>query len=638
MFKDLFTAFVTQFPQWRYRWMVIALMTLMAAVPVGELLIFRQFADLLVEGVNDQSQDPWHVVGFMLLFFLGFAGIRGLNHMTKFWRVRLFRRAFEGFQDEAGVGAASWQWSQAFSVSNGIADLIQITALLALILWLDLFVGTGVGVMMGLVLLQIAILYRRQIRIQRNFIADPARRVETGIRERIFSSEIAGIAASGATGLTLALIAWSTITGGTELTTAIVLAMGAKMFFGRVSGLAPIFMRFARDSLRLERDLGRSGGRAAAFDDDDEDELGSNRPRPDTQVDARDNDAYAQERSANAGGQMMIAAQRGDRDAFERARRRMGPPARWNDDDRSAVHAAESFLYYATASARNDLSAITAFWSPRPLPGALDEWVNPLLMQEATGRNVEFFPLLGGSEPPPHVLLGGAILDHANPNSVVAGAGASKRELQLEPIAQYLSLRGPMSARILRRSGGPGVDSFGDPRLLIRRVHRLAPTETNGRLAFVRNSSEFRIPYELPEGMDEIPIAASMPDEILGTLDTLSRYDGVVTSSLGVMALCNSYGWPSTLVVHERSPRAAQLEFQYRDYMLGAGLDAEWELHGVTAKLDRVDWRGRLVTETAHASKLDEIGDAVTLAILHHTEAQQDALERDVTPVQDPLE
>lgn len=641
MFSDLFSAFLRQFPRWRYRSLVIGLMLLMAAVPVGELLIFRQFAELLVEGAYGRDPEPWHLISMMALFFVGFAAVRGLNHMTKFWRVRLFRSSFAGFQDEAGVGAASWQWSQAFSVSNGIADLIQVAAVLALLLWLDLGVGAGIAVMFAIVMVQISFLYRRQIRVQREFIEDPARRVETGIRERIFSAEIAAIGASAAMGLALALIAWRTITGATEIATAIVLAMGAKMFFGRVSGLAPTFMRFARDSLRLERDLG-FGARQSAFDGDEEDDDGSARrpPRdagPPPDVATPDPAARSGHRAAIT-GQLVVAAQRGDGEHYNRLLHRLGPPNRWTDVDRSAVQGANAFFEYVTAESERSSSPLRMFWWPRPLPGALDEWAAPFIVQRGARRPVGFVPLLRAEDAPSHMVVGGALLDHVTPTSVVVATGASRREVEIHPDADFISVRGPMSARIVRRNGGPVIDSFGDARLLIRRVHRLEEVPSNGRLAFVRNHSDVRIPYVLTEEMDEVSILGSMPDEILSTLQALSSYDGVVTSSLGVMSICHSYGLPVSLMVHERSPRAALIDFQLRDHMLGAGLEGDWALTGATSALGRIDWRGRLVAESVSSAKLDEIGDALTLAIVRHIESQQDELERELVPHREQLD
>ena len=84
--------------------------------------------------------------------------------------------------------------------------------------------------------------------------------------------------------------------------------------------------------------------------------------------------------------------------------------------------------------------------------------------------------------------------------------------------------------------------------------------------------------------------------------------------------------------MHERSPRAVHLDFEFRDYLLGAGLDGDWELNHVTSALGRVPWRERIASEAVASAKLDEIGDAVTVAILRHSEAQQDAIERDFGP------
>ncbi|MFH8252159.1 hypothetical protein ACH3VR_17470 [Microbacterium sp. B2969] len=628
MFGDVFAAFTHQFPHWRSRSQLIALMVLMALVPVGELLVFQIFSSLLVEGTGELAGQTAVVVGLLALFFAGFAVTRGLHHVTKFWRVRLFRGAFADLQERTGVGAASWQWAQAFGVSTVIADLVQIVAVLALLVFLDLVVGAVSAILTLLVLLQVSVLYRRQIRVQRDLMESTEKSVEAPIRERVFSAEFAASAASAASGVALALVAWRTFSGGLAIATAIVMAMALRIYFGRVSGLAPTLMRFARDSLRFERDRERHAARSNA----DSAAGATDAVGGDTDGGAVDVPKPSEKESARRSAlvdRLLIEAQRGQSAAYHNAAVRLLSSGELTERERNAMGGADAFLSYSTpwsASAR-DAGPIPMFWWPKPMPGSFDEWLNPYLIHATTRRAVQFVPLAGSADPPPHLVLGGSLAAFARPTSIVAGTGVSKLEARVDPGAYFVSLRGPLTARVVARGGGPAVDSFGDPRLLAGRVHRIGLGATNGRLVFVRNHSDAGIPFQLPEDVDEFPIAGAKPDQIVAAINTLSGYDGVITSSVGVTVICHSYGIPCALITLEASPRAKRVDMEFRDHLLGAGMEGDWQVHRVTPDLRSVGWRQRMIAEQVSSEKLDEIDSAIAEAMRRHAESAADDVE-----------
>jgi hypothetical protein len=630
MFRDIFAAFGQQFPNWRIRAVMTALIVLMAAIPVFELLVLQIFSTLLVEGPKELAGQGGVVIGLLAVFFIGFAITRGLHHMTKFWRVRVFRAAFAEQQAQTGVGVVGWQWAVAFDVSTYIADLVQVFALAVLLIYLDRVIGAVSAVLLVIVLIQLALLYRRQLRVQRDLMDSTVRDVEAPIRERVFSAEFSGVATSIATGVALALVVWRTFTGALLLASAIVLAMALRIFFSRVSSLAPTLMRFARDSLRLERDKGRltarmaQGGILPTFDDDDEGD-----PGPDD-ADAPPAKPVNEKRRAALISRVLLEAQRGDEAAYHSAASRLYEEGPLGESERNALQGASAFLSYATPGPQvgPDPGPIQVFWWPKPMPGSFDEWLDPYLIHASTRRAVQFASLLKPGEVPPHLVLGGSLLSHVHANSIVVGTGVSKLEATVNPDADFVSLRGPLSARVVRRNGGPAIESFGDPRLLARRVHPIGRDATNGRLAFVRNHSDAGIPFALPEGMDELPIAGSRPEQVAAAITTLAGYDGVVTSSLGVAVVCQSYGIPCAVLALGDDPRAKRLDMEFRDHLLGAGLEADWEVTRVEPDVSAIDWSARLRVERVSSEKLDEIDAALADALRRHAAILEDELER----------
>jgi hypothetical protein len=159
-------------------------------------------------------------------------------------------------------------------------------------------------------------------------------------------------------------------------------------------------------------------------------------------------------------------------------------------------------------------------------------------------------------------------------NSVVIGTGISQEEIKLSPKAKYISVRGPITAKVLKASGGPEVTAFGDPGIAISKVIKVKRGKTNGRIAFVRHFSHAPFPMQLPKNFDELSVLMSRPEDITKFVKKLNQYDAVVTSAMHVMITCQSYGIPCALVTfegHEENVHGTGIK--YEDYALGAGVE-----------------------------------------------------------------
>jgi len=148
------------------------------------------------------------------------------------------------------------------------------------------------------------------------------------------------------------------------------------------------------------------------------------------------------------------------------------------------------------------------------------------------------------------------------------------QEIQLARKADYISVRGPLTAETLLKSRGPSVESFGDPGLAISEVIPLKRGKTNGKVAFIRHFSHLAIPVKLPENFDEMSVLVSHPDAVAAFLKNLIGYDSVVTSAMHIMIACQSYGIPCALVTFEGYQENVHgTGIKYQDYALGAGVE-----------------------------------------------------------------
>lgn len=310
---------------------------------------------------------------------------------------------------------------------------------------------------------------------------------------------------------------------------------------------------------------------------------------------------------------MVMAGQRGDTavvdDAFARLATSGAPVAA----EIAARRVATSFLAYGDPDATSGETVRLAWWV-RPFPGNFGDWLSPLVVRHVADAPVRYQPLTASARDP-HLVSVGSVGRFIKPTSVVVGTGVSSEDIEIDPRARYHSLRGPIAAGVLQRSGGPVVESFGDPGVLLRRVLPVETPTTNGRLALVRHFTHLGLPLSLPEDVDELDVLVSEPERIRAMVERLNGYDGVVTSAMHVMIACHSYGIPCALVTFEGLESAVHGSgVKYRDYAEGAEVGLH-EPIPLSADLRRTDLRGLLHREVTPEHVLDRVEHAITAAV-----------------------
>lgn len=310
---------------------------------------------------------------------------------------------------------------------------------------------------------------------------------------------------------------------------------------------------------------------------------------------------------------MMAAGQRGELETVREVAARLNASSIPSAKEAAAQRAAESFAHYALGGSED--APLTLTWWPRPFPGNFGDWLSPLILQSASSRPVRYLSPTAPTQQP-HLFLVGSIGRFVRSHSIVVGTGISSEDVDLNPKAHYVSVRGPVTADVLRRQTGVVVDSLGDPGVLLSRVLPVERGVTNGRMALVRHFTHASLPVTLPENVDELSVLMSHPDDIRRFVATLATYDAVITSAMHVMIACHSYGIPCALIGFQGFEDAVHgTGIKYRDYAAGAGLSTAWEPTAVDLNLRRTGWDDLIRRERVSERKLDEVEEAVARGV-----------------------
>jgi Polysaccharide pyruvyl transferase len=311
--------------------------------------------------------------------------------------------------------------------------------------------------------------------------------------------------------------------------------------------------------------------------------------------------------------EIVMAGQRGEVSRVDQAFSRLASGGIPSEVEIAAKRAADTFSVYASKNLDED--PIKLVWWPRPFPGNLGDWLSPLILNANADRSIVYQSPTAPTHDS-HIISVGSIGRFIKSSSIVVGTGISSTDIELDRKARYISVRGPIMAELVKRCGGPSIESFGDPGALISRIIPLERGVTNGRIALVRHFSHANLPVALADNMDELSVLLSHPNEIQSFVAELNQYDAVVTSAMHVMIICHSYGIPCSLITFEGFQSSIYgTGIKYKDYSLGVGLETVYEPDIVYPDLRRLNLESMISKEKILESKLDEIEQAVTSGI-----------------------
>ena len=276
-------------------------------------------------------------------------------------------------------------------------------------------------------------------------------------------------------------------------------------------------------------------------------------------------------------------------------------------NESAAIKAASSYLSYS--SKPSDKKIYLSWWE-NPYPGNYGDWLTPYIFSHYTENRIIFQGLTSRAIKK-HIVSLGSVGRFIKSNSVVVGTGVSSFKYPLNTKADYVSVRGPHTADLLVQSGGPKIENFGDPGVVLSKILPLTRGKTNGKVALVRHHTHLQAPVILPNNFDELSVLLSHPDDIVSFIKKLNEYDSVVTSAMHVLITCHSYGIPCALVVFKGFEEYVHGDgIKYLDYALGAGVKAISPTP-INPKLDWKEIKPLLETIQVSGSKIAQVEAAI---------------------------
>lgn len=306
-------------------------------------------------------------------------------------------------------------------------------------------------------------------------------------------------------------------------------------------------------------------------------------------------------------GEIVAAGKAGDVEKFNTSFTILQSTTLPTRNENAAIKAAASYLSYSSKPSSNK---IHLSWWENPYPGNYGDWLTPYIFSHYTDNKI-IFQGLTSRVIKKHIVSLGSVGRFIKSNSVVVGTGVSSFKYPLNTKADYVSVRGPHTADLLVQSGGPKVESFGDPGVVLAKILPLTRSTTNGRVALVRHHTHLQAPVILPNNFDELSVLLSHPDEIVSFIKKLNEYDSVVTSAMHVLITCQSYGIPCALVVFKGFEEYVHGDgIKYIDYALGADVKAISPTP-INPKLDWHEISPLIETITVSDSKIAEVEAAI---------------------------
>lgn len=170
------------------------------------------------------------------------------------------------------------------------------------------------------------------------------------------------------------------------------------------------------------------------------------------------------------------------------------------------------------------------------------------------------------------LVLGGSILNWADEDCCVWGAGLAYRTHKVNPAARLYAVRGPISADIARDCGNASQPVLGDPALLVSWVFPWAKVNMPKayRTGYFPHYADWRGCYEAYRHDGQVDdywgnVLAPTSDVVLA----ISRCTEVLTSSLHVLIVADALGVPSRLC--HWGGQILGDGMKYEDYCLSVG-------------------------------------------------------------------
>ena len=237
------------FPRGRFRFVLVVLSMIAAAISVSELLVMKFFATLVLhEGDFDRSVLGWAIVGFFIFFVMTRFG----QYYQRNYRVKALARSFRAAKKEKTTKEESREWSMAFELTNILSLGAQLVAIILFFLLLNPLIA-ALNVLILLVILQVVgRIFQKQIAVQAALNAEGRKKVKPDKRygTRIKAAETGALISGAGMLVLLAILLYLSIDGEITPANTLVIFLGARLQNSVISNGSRSLMRYAKSNSR----------------------------------------------------------------------------------------------------------------------------------------------------------------------------------------------------------------------------------------------------------------------------------------------------------------------------------------------------------------------------------------------------
>lgn len=213
-----------------------------------------------------------------------------------------------------------------------------------------------------------------------------------------------------------------------------------------------------------------------------------------------------------------------------------------------------------------DTGVPLAFWCRVPSRPNFGDALTPWLIQRLSGRAPRFVPHDHLSS---KYIVTGSIAAFAGRQCTVWGAGLMFRDDPICAEADWLAVRGPLTHARARACGAACPPVWGDPGLLLPRLH-VPPTKPRRGVGFVPHFSDRP---RIPQGWAEARALhlIDIQQGIETVIDEIATCEWVMSSSLHGLIVAHAYGVPAVWVRLRDLPSGDGVKFA--DHYASVGVD-----------------------------------------------------------------
>ncbi|MGW3199159.1 polysaccharide pyruvyl transferase family protein [Streptomyces sp. NPDC001118] len=229
------------------------------------------------------------------------------------------------------------------------------------------------------------------------------------------------------------------------------------------------------------------------------------------------------------------------------------------------------------------IEAVPAFWCRAPSQGNVGDRLTPWLIRRISGAPARW---VAPSAPRRTHLVTGSVVAFARAGTIVWGAGVMSAGEPVDPRADLVAVRGPLTRESALRSGAFCPPVYGDPALLTPRYLPCRPGRVGRRPVVVPHfADKARARRGTPDDWHLVDVQGRVEDVV----GQLMRACLVASSSLHGIILSHAYGIPAVWISYGDLPSGDGSKFH--DYFLSIGVPVPppYQVGRTGARLDAAD-------------------------------------------------